>query len=274
MNKNINLDATEAIKFSWEKFKANWQTLTAITIVTILVSGLVSLAQYLIESPYNSEGFGAPTVIAPLSVVLGSAVLTFISFVVSLWFGYNTGKISFKVLDNKKVELNDLFASVGQNFWKWLGVTILVSLGAGVLMAAFVFAGVALLGLLGNQGTMTILGITILVILGIAVFAWYVLRYVFAAYLIIDKDLKVMEALNTSVKMSEGIKMSLFGFFVAITLFTLLIMIAGVIALLVGVIPAAIICTWITNISFVKIYRQVYAHKFGLEDKSVENVIA
>jgi membrane-anchored glycerophosphoryl diester phosphodiesterase (GDPDase) len=273
MNKTINLDATEAVKFSWEKFKANWQTLTAVSIVMMLVSGLVTLSQYLIESPYTPE-YGMPMVGAPLGVVVGSSVLTFLSVIVSLWFGYNATKISFRILDNKKVQLNDLFASVGQNFWRWFGANLLVGLGAGVLMAAFVFAGFALVGLVGNQGALMITAIPALIILAIAVLAWYVLRYVFAANLIIDKDMKVMEALNTSVHMSEGIKLRLVGFFIAITLFTLLIMIAGVIALLVGVIPAAIISTWITNISVVKIYRQVYAHKFGLEDKIVENVIA
>lgn len=273
MNKTINLDATEAVKFSWEKFKANWQTLTALTVVTTLVSGLVSLTQYLIESPYTPKD-GVSMVDAPLGVVLGSAVLTFLGIIISLWFGYNTTKISFKILDDKKTELNDLFASVGQNFWRWFGASLLVGLGAGVLMTGFVFAGFAMVGLVGNQGALMITAIAALVILAIVVLAWYVFRYFFVVNLIIDKDMKLMEALNTSVQMSEGIKLSLAGFSVTIILFTLLIMIAGVIALLVGVIPAAVICTWITNISFVKIYRQVYAQKFGLEDKSVENVVA
>jgi hypothetical protein len=273
MNKTINLDATEAVKFSWEKFKANWQTLTTITVVTALLSGVVSLAKYIMEKPYTPE-YGMSMVGAPLGVVVGSATLTIISLIVSLWFGYNTSKISFKILDNKDVKLNDLFASVGQNFWRWFGASILVGLGAGVLFAAFMFAGFALFSLTIGQGASMVLAIALLIILAIAVFGWYVLRYLFAVCLIIDKDMKVIEALNTSVKMSEGIKISLFGFLIAIFLFTLLIMIAGLIALFVGVIPAIIISTWITNISFVKVYRQVYAHKFGLEDKSVGNVIA
>lgn len=273
MNKTINLDAAEAVKFSWEKFKANWQTLASITVTTALLSGLVSFTKYLIEKPYIPEHEMA-MVGAPLGVVIGSAVLTVIGFILSSWLGYNTAKISFKILDNKEVKLSDLFASVGQNFWRWFGASILIGLGAGVIIATSMLFVFAFLGLIGSQVNIMILAITVLIILAIVIFAWYIIRYVFAVSLIIDKDMKVMEALNTSVKMSEGIKLSLLGFFIAIFLFTLLMIIAGVIALLIGVIPAVIISTWITNISIVKVYRQVYAHKFGLEDKSIENVIA
>jgi len=113
-------------------------------------------------------------------------------------------KISLKFIDGKKAEYKDLFTSY-RLFWKMLGAQILIGL--------IVFAGFLLL-----------------IVPGII---WSI-KYQFAPNFIVDKDMKIMEAMKASAVATEGIKWQLF----VLSLAFAGIMILGMIALGIGILVA------------------------------------
>ncbi|MEZ5828555.1 MAG: hypothetical protein R3D30_09505 [Hyphomicrobiales bacterium] len=105
-----------------------------------------------------------------------------------------------------------------QPFWKFLGASILVGLAIGI-------------------------GFVLLIVPGLiaAVF------FMFTTFIVIDKELGPIEAMKESMRIGRGYRWPLLGFICVLAL----IMLAGVIALLVGVLVAMPV----TSLAFVHAYR-------------------
>lgn len=129
-----------------------------------------------------------------------SSVLNLIFSLLNVVLTMGTLKIALRFCDGQKGEYADLYRSYPL-FWKYLGGAILYSI-------------------------MVIIGSILLVVPGVIV----ALQFGFFGYLVIDKNLGVMDSLKMSSKITNGAKWKLFGLF----LLSLLINIAGAICLIIG----------------------------------------
>jgi len=113
-------------------------------------------------------------------------------------------KISIFANDEKKLEYKDLFTHY-KYFWRFLGATILRSL-------------------------IIFIGLILLVVPGI----YLSIKFRFVTYLILDKDMGIIEAFKESAKITKGVKWSLLG----LEFCSNVIIVLGILALLIGVFAA------------------------------------
>jgi len=119
---------------------------------------------------------------APIHVLI-MVVSYIISWLVG--FGYNT-IIPLKFIDNKQPDINDLFGGFAYF--------------SNVILATLVFT-LAVVG-----------GMLLFVIPGI----YAAIIFFFFSFFIYDNDLKPMESLKASMKLTEGVRMKILGYFFAI----------------------------------------------------------
>ncbi len=163
-------------------------------------------------------GFFAGVIIAYLAIiVVGALVLKNLSWIgqiililLQVWLEIGLIIIALKKAKGEDASFGDLFAG---------GKYILSYLGASILYGLIVLAGTILLIFPG-------------VIWG--------LKYMFFPYLIVDKNMKAMEALKESAKITSGIKWDLLGISIVISIVSIL----GVFCLIIGLlwtIPTALL---------------------------------
>ncbi len=128
-------------------------------------------------------------------------------------------KLLLKLKDGVHTSLHELVEHVSL-FWKYVGSTILLILGAGV-------------------------GLIFLVVPGI----YFILRYYFVTMLVIDKNLSIKEAFKESSLMTDGVKWKILVFLLASVGLNIL----GVLALGVGLLVSAPV----TMLAYIHIYRQL-----------------
>lgn len=78
---------------------------------------------------------------------------------------------------------------------------------------------------------------------------YFAIKYMFAPYLVIDKEMGPIEAMKASAKLTKGIKWDIIGFIAAIVI----LMYSGIIALLVGL----IITVPLATLAYVNFYNVV-----------------
>lgn len=127
-----------------------------------------------------------------------------LSLAISVWLTCGLLKLSLGLYNNKKLPIEDFFTQF-KYFWRVLGSTILV-------------------------GLIVVFGLCMLIVPGI----YFALKYKFTEYLIVDQDLGIVEAMQKSAELTQGIKLRLFVFSLA----SLGVLILGVLALGVGIIVA------------------------------------
>ena len=127
--------------------------------------------------------------------------------------------IALKVIDGQKPKLEDLYKSYPL-FVNYLLASILV-------------------------GLMVVAGLILLVIPGI----YLALKYQFTLFLVVDKKMKVMDAIKKSGEMTEGKLMDLLG----LALVAILITMLGALALGVGL----LVSTPVTMLAYAYVYRQL-----------------
>lgn len=151
-------------------------------------------------------------------------LLVFVITIFKTIFGLVTGmgliKISLEFVDKKKPEVSDLF------YTKSLVNYFLVSLINGIIV---------------------VLGFILLIVPGII----FSIKLQYATYLVVDKNMGVVEALKKSWEMTKGVKMNLF----LLDLLFIGINILGVLALLVGL----IITVPLTMVASAFVYRKLLA---------------
>ena len=99
-----------------------------------------------------------------------------------------------------------------------------------------------------------LVGLIFLIIPGI----YLAIRYGQVMNLIVDKKMGIAQAFTMSSKMTENIKWKLFGFGLVQALMAIGIVIAGLVALLVGVIPAIFIIFGWCTFNGIVLYRNLY----------------
>jgi len=121
--------------------------------------------------------------------------------------------------DGKKVVLDDLF-SINDRWISFTFVIVIKSIAILIGLFLFIVPGVYLL-----------------------------LRWMFAEFLVLDKNMKPMEAFRVSSEMTKGHMWKLFWF----TIVSLLILALGLVLLVVGFFPALLIVTF----AIIDIYRRL-----------------
>ncbi len=120
--------------------------------------------------------------------------------ILSFWLGVGLIIIALKKAKDENASLSDLFS----------GAKYLLSfIGASILYYLIIFAG-------------TILLIFPAVIWGI--------KYMFFPYLIVDKNMKAIEALKASSKITKGVRWDILGFCIVLEIVNLL----GILCLIIG----------------------------------------
>ena len=131
-------------------------------------------------------------------------VINILSLVVSTWLSVVMYRLIIKITDGKAVSTEDLKTEP----------MLLVRFFAAQLVA----------------GILIVIGFVLLIVPGV----YLALRFMFAPYAIVDKNLGPIEALKYSGELTKGIKWQLLGY----SIVAILIILVGAIALLVGLLVA------------------------------------
>lgn len=150
------------------------------------------------------------------------ALLIVLSWALSLIMSIGMIKIALAFVDGQKPKFNDLFAH-SRYLLRYIGASLLYSLIVAV-------------------------GLILLIIPGI----YWALKYQFAVYLVVDRDMGILEALKRSGELTEGVKWPLLGYQVL----QLLLNWAGVLFLGIGL----LITIPVTMLAYAKIYRDLENH--------------
>ena len=201
---------SEAVGYGWNVLKNQTGIVIGITVFTLF-------AQFAANA-FAEGGSKVPEEYRPVILFLALLSMAFgiLNFIVQM--GYIKAMINS--VDGKKIVFSDLFSQVGK-FFRLLGAAILI--------------GLIVLG-----------GLLLLVVPGII----WAIRYCFTMQLIIDKDMKISDAMRSSAEATKGSKMDLFVAGIAFFGIT----IAGLILCGIGLIAAMPI----TGAGYALIYRRFF----------------
>lgn len=229
---NNTFSIKTALKFGLVRTKEFWATMLGIGFITIIISAIPQLLAFLLGAKTNQYGQ------LDLTSLSGVASLTywsiyFIILFISIVLGYNSVKMMLKMTDGHKVEMTELFAfdsATLKNAWKYFLATL-------------------------AYGLIVLIGLILLVLPGL----YFAAKYAFVPYLVLDKALSIKEAFTKSAEMTLNKK-----WYLALMYFmSMLVVMAGFIALLVGVIPAIMIISF----AFFYVYRKLADGKVHGEEK-------
>jgi hypothetical protein len=209
----MGFSASSALRFGWETFKKRpWLFVGAFV--------LIAIAQVVVEGfsrAIDALFVGGAEDLAFLGSLAALALSTLISMGVTA-FG-------LAAHDNPdRVELTALWRP--HPFWKYFVLTLLFSL----MIVAVALLGLALVAAFGAEGGLAI-GIPLILVLGVIVS----LMLIFAGFLVIDRGLGPIKAMQESYRMTQGYKWSLFG----LSLLLVLINLLGLLAFIVGIFVSA-----------------------------------
>jgi hypothetical protein len=209
----MGFSPSSALRFGWETFKKRpWLFVGAFVLIAIAQAVVEGLSRA-IDAPLG----GSESAYSFLGGLLSLALSTLISMGITA-FG-------LAAHDNpESVEFSALWHP--HPFWKYLGLTILFAL----IFVAIVLLGLALVAVLGLETGIAI-GIPLLLILGVIVS----LTFFFSTFLVIDRELGPIQALQESHRITRGYKWDLF----LLSLLLMLINLAGLLALVAGILVSA-----------------------------------
>jgi hypothetical protein len=214
MQNKITFSATDYMSKSWDIFKSNWKALTAVFLVSALITAPISVMQYLIEMPYqvyNPETYMSEVVGMPLPWTLINFSLSILAIIISVILSYNGAKIYFSVLENRTFSYKNLFDNIDANFWKCVATTIALIIAVILGLIAFIIPGM-----------------------------YIALRYGFAPYVALRDGLSVGESFHMSSKMTDGYLWSVLWFHIVIMVLLIFIVLIGVFCLFFVLIPAGL----------------------------------
>lgn len=181
-----------------------------------------------------SKSFGLLLLIILISVLLGAlsgnfyykgneslSILRFLFWLfISMPVSYGTNWVFLKAARKEPFQIQDIFSAFSPKYWNVILSAILVTI-------------------------ISIVGFIMLIIPGIIV----IVRLVFVPYLVMDRQMKALEAIDESWKMTKGYFWTIF--FTGILSF--FIFLAGLLMLIIGIFPALI---WIYG-TFASLYDMI-----------------
>lgn len=255
-NSKHNFSIKKAFSFGWMRTKQHWKIMLVMGAITLLLAILPDLLAKLMGGyiDENTKSYIFDSLVSRNIYW----VVYYVSIAISVWIGYNTTKMMFKITDGHKVKYEEMFAKATKNFWKYVGMVIVVT--AVALIIGFIL-GYALVSLLKSYSNpQDSLGVLLAIASVLVIIAIYFsIRFMFAPYILIDKDTTIMESFRRSYKLTRGNVLKYLG----LSLLCVVIVIAGLMALVVGVIPAIMVCYSATFY----VYRKVIDGHVADEDK-------
>lgn len=225
-----------AIRFAWETFKKRPWIFIGSALIIFVVNLLV-------------EAFAGSFEESALEIV---GVV--ISFAASTLIGLGMTAFFLKAHDAVgDVDIKELWHP--QDFWKYLGTTILNGLAVCVLFIPFVIAlivtiGVTALSTTGNVADIfaSLGAVTIgLLLLSVALAVYVSSMLMFSTYTVVDRAMGPIAALKESIEITKGNRAKIIGLLLALLLLNLV----GVLALFVGL----LVTVPMTLLAMVHVYR-------------------
>jgi len=239
-----NFDVNATLKHGWEKFKEQWSNLLMALFayfVAVAPLNLVDMAwsTRLYEESYEwnevlQESVPTEVWAAGTSETILYVIFAIVMFVWSIVVGYNWYRSYFSVYDGHVYKFSDMFILPNNESLNHIANYII----------GYVLYVLAILA-----------GLILLIIPGI----YIAIRFQFVPNLLVDKKMKFKEAFALSTKMTENIKWKLFGFGLLQGIMCLGIFLLGLIALIVGVIPAMFVAFGWIMLANVGLYRKLYS---------------
>jgi hypothetical protein len=231
MQKTFNFSIISIFSEAWELFKKRPWLLIFLTLITIFLSN------YSARSNFGSNGSASDYSLSA-SVALLSLIMLSVSMVVSLIVSAGFLKTLIRyVRGDNNTQIFDLFSVLD---WRTLLQYAIFNLCYVVLM---------------------ILGFLFFIVPGI----YIAVKYMFGMSIIIDKNVNAIDAARLSGVMTQGIKMKLIGF----GLFSMLVVLLGVIAFVVGLfaaVPVTYLASALLYVKALKFYEEA-SHKDVVADK-------
>ncbi len=191
-----------------EAFGFGWDRTKKYWAIMILIGAVHFMASLLFGFLIKFTGqTGEPTGNLSLAVSL-------INYIVYFWLAYNTMKMGLKMTSGHKVDIKELF-HFDKTSAKKIGMYFLAISACSLVI---------------------FVGFILLIIPGI----YFGVKYKFVPYLVLDKDMSIADAFKKSANMTDGKIWKLLG--VSFVYFG--VAVAGFVALVFGIIPAAILITF------------------------------
>ena len=208
----------EAIRIGWELMKKHLG-------IMVIACGVIMVLMLLQSNIEDIIGDGAI-----------SFNITIISYLLLFLLTIGLIKMLLKFYDGKKAELTELIKNYEQYF-DYIVCSLLVSFITIGIPIVFINGVVKALQYQSLSGSLfAIGGLVLSAILSIVLG----LKYQFAPYLVIDKNMKPMEAIRKSGKITYGHKMNLFLFWFV----SLGVVILGFLCCCIGILPAGIVLSF------------------------------
>ena len=211
--------------------KESWQVLKTNWIQLLLIWGIAVGVQMVLR--LIMTGLGEELSILAVMFSLGSQILAYIMYAGAI-------KLELDLIRGKEIEVVEIFNQGKKYAWKFFLVSLVYSL--------IVFGGLLLLFVPG---------------------VIWSLKYLFATYATIDDGLGVQEALSLSAKLTDGIKLKMYG--LGIVLFFLNIL--GLLVFLVGFVVTAAISGLVWPVLYVSLKKQLLAKDGVSEGQAISSAV-
>lgn len=241
------LEVGKCFSAAWNIYLANVGMCIAVYLAGEFISQAPGILIQMAAAVAEEAGAEAAALVLLLSIPLVIA-----SIVLTLWL--TAGRISFfvKTARGSSPEFVELFRgwrSVGKLFLLAL-MFMAVALGAiavcGIILALFSGMG-------GKEFGMAVMALFWLASLGLLFYL--ALRYGMSIYLVVDRDMRVGEALQASAEITRGNLLSLFG----LGLLNVLLVFAGYLACCVGIFFTVPLTSMILAVAYLQMSGQTLA---------------
>jgi uncharacterized membrane protein len=200
---------SEIFKSSWHIFKKQWLTIYAVQLLPVAVAMLYSFVQENMTKVTPAIGT------TPFFTLTITLAYIFLQLVISM----GLIRAYLNITRNEKVDVNTFSSQIPKS------INFIVTQFLLMLLVIF--------------------GLILFIVPGI----YFYLKYMFAPYLVVDKNLGPLEALKASGKLTDGLKWDLTGFVLAATILTY----SGILLFFVGL----IITIPVATLSYVVLYNKL-----------------
>ncbi|MCE9553284.1 MAG: hypothetical protein K8T91_07890 [Planctomycetes bacterium] len=220
------LEAGYVLSRTWEIFKIHW----GLCLVAALIPGGVQQLVSMVLQVF----IGVAAQIDPILAVIILFLAVLIAIPLMVWL--NVGQMLFmlRVAQGEAPEIGIMFRGapwILRMVGLWLLLSLLLNVTLWICIGIPAGVGVALGAALGEPGGGALVGVILGAVVGLIVFAYLTFAFSQAAYLMIDRNVGVMDSLRGSWQITQGNKLAIF----LVYLMLMLINLGGLAACCIGV---------------------------------------